>query len=48
MKFSKKTGCFYPEDIFYANQPDDLIEVSQEEFNAALARAPGHCREIKQ
>ncbi|MDN8001451.1 hypothetical protein QZN00_30510 [Burkholderia multivorans] len=36
MRFSQKTGCFYPEDIFYATLPDDLIVVSQEEFDAAM------------
>ena len=40
MRFSQKTGCFYPEDIFYATLPDDLIVVSQEEFDAAMGRGP--------
>lgn len=39
MRFSQKTGCFYPEDIFYAELPDDLIDVSQsglrEQWDAA-------------
>ncbi|MBX9269369.1 hypothetical protein [Chromobacterium violaceum] len=47
MKFSKKTGCFYPDDIFYSNMPDDLIEVSQEEFNAAQARKVGATLDVQ-
>lgn len=41
MRFSKKTGCFYPEDIRYEDLPDDLIDVPQEDFDAAMARSPG-------
>lgn len=40
MRFSKTTGCFYPEDIGYAELPNDLIDVPQEDFDAAMARAP--------
>lgn len=40
MRFSQKTGCFYPEDIFYAELPDDLIDVSQSEFAQAMGRGP--------
>lgn len=39
MKFSKTTGCFYPDDIHYTNPPDDLIEVQQADFETAMARA---------
>jgi hypothetical protein len=41
MKFSKQTGNFYPEDINYHSLPADLIEVSKEDFDAAMARQPG-------
>ena len=40
MRFSQKTGCFYPEDIFYAELPDDLIDVSQSEFAHPMGRGP--------
>lgn len=40
MKFSKKTGVFYPDDIWYSDLPDDIIDVPQEDFNAAMARNP--------
>ena len=40
MKFSKKTGVFYPDDIRYSDLPDDIIDVPQEDFNAAMARNP--------
>lgn len=41
MKFSKTTGCFYPNDILYTNPPDDLIEVPQADFDTAMARPAG-------
>ena len=41
MRFSKTTGCFYPEDIDYPVLPSDLIEVSKPTFDAAMARSPG-------
>lgn len=41
MRFSKITGCFYPENIAYSNLPADLIEVLPEDAAAAMARAPG-------
>jgi Domain of unknown function (DUF4376) len=40
MKFSQKTGTFYPEQIEYTNLPDDLIDVSLPDFDAAMARGP--------
>lgn len=40
MKFSKSTGCFYPDEIQYALLPSDLVDVSEEDFKAAMARAP--------
>lgn len=41
MKFSKTTGCFYPEDIAYTTFPVDLIDVPQKDFDAAMGRASG-------
>lgn len=41
MRFSKTTGCFYPEDIAYSDLPADLIDVPQEDFNTAMSRSPG-------
>lgn len=43
MKFSKLTGCFYPENIGYAVDaiPDDAITVSNETFIAAMNRPVG-------
>lgn len=46
MKFSKKTGCFYPDDIHYPSIPDDLIEVSQEDADAAMNRRPGDTLDV--
>ncbi len=37
MRFSKKTGCFYPDEINYEKLPDDLIEVAQDEFTNAMS-----------
>jgi hypothetical protein len=38
MKYSKSTGCFYPEDIEYPTLPEDLIEVTAEEYESAMSR----------
>ncbi|AMP13687.1 tail fiber assembly protein [Collimonas pratensis] len=38
MKFSPTTGCFYPDDIQYTSRPDDLIDISQQDFYLAMAR----------
>jgi len=46
MKFSKITGCFYPEDIAYPAPPADIIDVPQEDFDAAMARAPGDTLDV--
>lgn len=46
MRFSKQTGCFYPEDIAYSNLPTDLIEVAQEDHVVAMARAPGDMLDV--
>lgn len=41
MKFSPSTGCFYPEDLGYQHLPDDLVTISQTDFNSAMARPAG-------
>lgn len=46
MKFSKKTGVFYPEDIGYEDYPNDLIDVQQEDFDSAMARNPGDTLDV--
>jgi hypothetical protein len=46
MRFSKSTGCFYPEDVAYRALPADLIDVSQEDFLSAMARAPGDALDV--
>lgn len=38
MKFSKATGCFYPDEIEYAELPSDVIDVTPDEFAAAMNR----------
>lgn len=40
MKFSKKTQGFYPSDIEYPTLPDDCIDISDEDYQIALARPP--------
>lgn len=46
MKFSKSTGCFYPDDIHYENPPADLIDVTQDDYAAAMNRAPGETLDL--
>lgn len=46
MKFSKSTGCFYPDDIEYTAVPSDLIDLPQEDFDAAMARSPGDALDV--
>lgn len=46
MKYSKTTGCFYPEGVSYSDVPADLIEVSQEDFDSAMARSPGDTLDV--
>jgi hypothetical protein len=41
MKFSKSTGCFYPEGIDYPSLPSDLIDVEQDDYDSAMARPLG-------
>lgn len=37
MKYSKSTGCFYFPNKSYTELPDDLIDVADAEYQAALA-----------
>lgn len=46
MKFSKQTGNFYPENIRYANLPDDLIDCTDNDSISALNRAPGETLDV--
>ena len=46
MRYSKTTGCFYPEDIFYKDLPDDIETVEQSEYDKAMARQPDERFEI--
>lgn len=42
MKYSRTTGCFYPPWGKYDNLPFDLIDVTTEEFEAAIGRPHDH------
>ena len=42
MKYSQSTGCFYPEWGQYDNLPADLIDTTEEEFEAAIGRPIDH------
>lgn len=46
MRFSKTTGCFYPEDIHYDSLPNDLIDVPHEDFDTAMDRNPGDTLDV--
>ena len=46
MKFSKTTGCFYPDDIHYPNPPDDLDNISEEDYVLAMSRVPGETLDV--
>jgi hypothetical protein len=47
MKFSKITGCFYPDDIQYSNLPADLIPVPADDYSAAMSRKPGATLDVR-
>lgn len=47
MKFSKSTGCFYPDDIQYPNPPADLIAVTADEYNAVMLRPSGATLDVQ-
>ena len=38
MKYSKITGCFYPDNINYTDPPSDLVDVSKSDYEAAIRR----------
>lgn len=46
MRFAKSTGCFYPENLEYSELPADIIEVPQEDFDAAMLRNPGDILDV--
>jgi hypothetical protein len=46
MRYSKKTKCFYPENIEYKQLPNDLITCSDECFKSAMSLNPGETFEI--
>lgn len=46
MRFSKTTGCFYPGEIAYGDLPADIIDVPQEDFEAAMAKALGDTLDV--
>ena len=46
MRFSQTTGCFYPEDQDYASLPDDLVTVTQADYDQAMARQPGETLQL--
>lgn len=41
MRFSPSTQCFYPDDVTYPDLPTDVMDVTIDEFHAALNRSPG-------
>ena len=41
MRFSPSVGTCYPVEIEYKELPEDLVEITEEEFSAYLNRAPG-------
>ena len=47
MKFSRSTGCFYPSSIAYPNPPADLIDCTQAEYDAAMARKSGESLSVE-
>ena len=46
MRFSKTTGGFYPEELKYAELPDDIVTISNDDHQRALTRAPDEEFEI--
>jgi hypothetical protein len=42
IRYSYSTGNFYPHYIEYPHLPDDLIEVDEEDYAAAMGRPAGH------
>jgi hypothetical protein len=46
MKYSNSTKNFYPNNIDYPAFPDDIIEVTQAYFDAAMMRQPGETLDV--
>lgn len=46
MKYSPSTGNFYPADIEYSYLPNDLIQVSEEDYQIAMSRLPNQRFEV--
>jgi len=46
MKFSKQTGCFYPDDVHYDEFPDDIISVPEADFASAMSRQSGDMLDV--
>lgn len=46
MRFSTTTKCFYPENANYTELPDDLIDVTRKEHEAALNRKKGEVLDV--
>ena len=46
MRFSKTAGCFYPGEIAYGDLPADIIDVPQEDFEAAMTKALGDTLDV--
>lgn len=42
IRYSYSTGNFYPHYIEYPHLPDDLIEVDDDDYAAAMGRPAGH------
>ena len=40
MRFSKTTGCFYPEWGNYAELPEDIVTVPDEDVNVVAGKGP--------
>jgi hypothetical protein len=46
MRYSNTTKNFYPEDFDYITLPDDIIFVTQADFNAAINREDGETLDV--
>ena len=47
MRFSKSKQCFYPEDVHYDSLPPDLVNCTQEGFDAAMNRLAGSTLDVQ-
>ncbi|WP_310611262.1 hypothetical protein [Limnohabitans sp.] len=46
MKFSKSTGCFYPNEFEYASIPDDAVEVFLDDYVKAMSLTGGETIDV--